>query len=367
MITSRVDFKKALDSVKRFYNSKSTLPVLSQVYLGWGNGRVCLKATDLEGWAEVEFPADTGEDKVETLVSMSELAAMVGAVGLRSKIEISKGDDPTSPVIFNFDGMEVSLTTMPVDEFPLFSFEGEMAFTMPWPELSNAISYTAFAADVDSGVREVLKHARFSLLEDGLLEVATTDGFRLNLYTTVADFITPRAMLIRASVLDKLVKAVGNKYTGEVVVSISDKNQVQFVVEGMLVATYLYTDSNFPDIKPIVEQQRDARVFVDFSSAQANATLELAKKMGWDRVLLSVGEDGVTLTNKSGNAASSFAAKVTGSMEGTVVFSPEYLLQAIKVYPKGAIVDMRLIDRISPVFLNMDNLTQIVMPMNTGK
>ena len=363
MITSRVDFKKALDSVKRFYNSKSTLPVLSQVYLKWGNGMVCLKATDLEGWAEVEFPADTGEEDVETLVSMSELAAMVGAVGLKSKIEISKEDDPTAPVIFNFDGMEVSLATMPVDGFPFFPFEGEMAFTMPWPELSNAISYTAFATD---GVREVLKHARFSLLEGGTLEVTTTDGFRLNHYTTEADFPSAKVMLIRASILDKLAKAVG-KYNGTVSLFVSEENQVQFVVGGMMVATYLHTDSKFPEVEYVLGQQINANVFVNFLSNNAVATAELAKKMGWVYVLLGVEGDAVTLTSKNKKATSTFAAKVVGEMEGTTVFDPNYLIQALNVYPKGSLVDMRLIDETSPVFFYMGNLTQVVMPMNIGK
>ena len=362
MITiSKEALKAAVAQVKLFNNSKSVLPVLSYLYLGWGNGKLVIKATDLEALAEAEVMV-AAEGQAEVLVSVDDLWALVNAASAKSQIVISKGGVPDSPADFEFDGMSISLNTLPVEEFPLFSFEGDVCFVVPAQDFRESLARTTFAAD-KSETRPSLKCVDM-VIGPGTLQLVATDGFRLVKDIMRVASALQGELLVDASFLDRLSRAVGRGYKNDIEVVTSSDDRVQFVIDGFRVTTNLYTESRFPQFEPILDEARNNTTFVTFSANKATAACKLAQKMGWPSVIMRVGSESVSLSNPGETASAAFVAKVLGEMHEKIEFDPVFLLDAVSAFPQDQDVVMGIGEATSPVFMCLGDFTQVVMPMD---
>jgi len=167
---------RPLQQVVNVVERRQTLPVLANLLVVVGGGRVSLTGTDLE----VEMVASTAvEDAVdgEVTIPARKLFDIVRALPDGSRVQLAKSGEK---VIVSAGRSRFTLATLPANEFPVIE-EVDLVERVRVGEsvLKELIERTAFAM-AQQDVRFYLNGLLFDLREDTLRCVAT-DGHRLAL------------------------------------------------------------------------------------------------------------------------------------------------------------------------------------------
>jgi DNA polymerase-3 subunit beta len=339
-----------LQAVQNIVGSRSTLPILSNVLLETGEGRLSLTATDLD------------------VTITCSVAATVEQPG-RATLPVKKLDEKSVASI-RAGSAFFKVNGLAAEEFPpLPVFAQNRTVVIPQDKLKGMLRKTSFAVSTDES-RFVLNGIYISLKENKLILVAT-DGRRLALCEeefeisadNQADFILPTKAI---NELTRLLQGGGNvevKFT-ENQASFATKPTTEGAVSAILVTKLV--DGVYPNYRQVIPAEPLERV--PLNREEFLKSLRLAEIMTTDKqnsVKLTFSRNQLAITANApevGEARQTVAIKYQGK-DFAIAFNPGYLMDPLKALDTDEVY-FELIDELSPGVLKTNEpFLYVIMPM----
>jgi DNA polymerase III subunit beta len=346
---SQEAFAEGLQNAVSAVNSRSTLPILSNVLLQASNGELVLTATDLDFTVRTKAEAKVGKSGSTTLPARH-LSTLVKDL---PKTDIEVEVDGKSMATLKSGAGVYKIFGMPEAEFPgLPAFEGAVEFKLKASDLKDGLRKTHYAISLDE-TRYVLNGIFFSFKGDKLTLVAT-DGRRLAL-AEVNDLEIPPSQ----------ERALHDD--GEVVVRIS-QNMVQFDCGPTTLISKL-VEGNYPNYVQVIPTKVNERVTVEretLLNAVRRVSLLNTEKTASVRLNFTKGRIEITSnTPEVGEAREEMAVSYKGK-DISIAFNPEFLMAPLRYLSEDE-VHFELIDDISPGVIKINApFVYVLMPMRVG-
>jgi len=245
------NLSKGISTVGRAISARSPLPILSNVLLVAEGGRLKLTASNMETSITLYVGASVEKDGAITIPAklFSEFVSNLSPSTLTAELKDNILHVSTDKTKSKFNGVDAS-------SYPsLPELKADSLFIEVDPkEFTSAVMLVAFSAASDE-TRPVLTGVLVHL-KDGLLTLASADGYRLSEKTLkvknnkTEDFsvILPAKTLIEVS---RIFSSVGDKLK----ISINkEDNLALFESEGISVSTRII-DGAFPDYKKLIPSE----------------------------------------------------------------------------------------------------------------
>ena len=331
-------FLKALGHVQSVVERRNTIPILSNVMIEAGKGRLKLTATDLDIEIVEAMPADVLRNGAATAPAHM-LYDIVRKLpeGAQVQAELVAGDGGRLAV--SSGTVRFELACLPKEDFPQMA-AGAMPhrFRLEAADLKRLIDKTRFAISTEE-TRFYLNGIYVHAVVDGdqpAMRAVATDGHRLARYELdlpdgageMPGVIVPRKTVAE---LRKLL----DDAEGAIEVTLSD-TKIQFVFGGVELTSKLI-DGTFPDYQRVIPSGNDkvlslnskdlAQAVDRVSTISADKTRAVKLNLESDRVTLSVvnPESGTATEELGANYAAEaleigfnarYVLDITGQIEG---------------------------------------------------
>jgi DNA polymerase-3 subunit beta len=355
-----------LQAVQNVVGARTTLPILSNVLLAAGEGRLELTATDLDVTISCSVAASVEETGRATLP----VKKFVDIARELTANELSIEIDDKSVATIKAGSAYFKVNGLAAEEFPpLPVFAKNRTITVQQEKLKAMLRKTSFAVSTDES-RYVLNGILFSLKENKLILVAT-DGRRLALCEeeaevgadNQADFIVPTKAINELTRLLHAGGAVDIKFTD---------NQASFGIqaagEGAFSAVLItkLVDGNYPNYRQVIPASPQERI--PLNREEFFKALRLAEIMTTDKqnsVKLTFSRNQLAITANApevGEARQTVAIKYQGK-DFAIAFNPGYLMDPLKALENDEVF-FELIDELSPgVVKTNEPFLYVIMPM----
>jgi DNA polymerase-3 subunit beta len=322
---------KSLGHVHRVVERRNTYPILANVLLKAADGKVDLRATDLD---------------IEVTESVPAMVATAGTttVPAHTLYEIVRKLADGAEVRLETEGEQMLLTSgrsrfhlgcLSPDSFPdLKSGTFSHEFSLPAATLRELIERTQFAISNEE-TRYYLNGIYVHTLEVGkqtVLRAVATDGHRMARAETEAPKGAkgmPGIIIPKKTVgeVQKLLEGV----EGDVAVEISD-TKIRFTLDGVVLLSKLI-EGTFPDYERVTPKNNDKQLSVDRGSfaVAVDRVSTIASERGGKAVKLSV-KDGnleLSVTNPDHGTATEEIAVEFEPESFEIGFNARYLLDII--------------------------------------
>ncbi|MGH6948500.1 MAG: DNA polymerase III subunit beta [Kiloniellales bacterium] len=364
----RAALLKSLAHVQSVVERRNTIPILANLLLEAGDGRLSLTATDMdltiveEVTAEVGLggattvPAHTLYDIVRKLPEGAQVALAVGGEGQQMTLSAGRST--------------FTLQTLPKEDFPSMG-AGELpqVFTLQAGELKNLIDRTRFAISTEE-TRYYLNGIYLHAAKAGKLPVlraVATDGHRL------ARFEMPlpdgAAEMPSVIVPRKTVGEVHRLVEGSdqpVEVALSDA-KIRFAFDSIVVTSKLI-DGTFPDYERVIPSGNDKEVQVHcktFAEAVDRVSTISSEKSRAVKLALADGTVTLSATSPENGTAVEEVEVTYGGPAIEIGFNARYLLD-IAQQIGGETAGFAMADAASPTLIrDLDDASAlyVLMPM----
>lgn len=365
------DLVHAVNVTAKSVPSQSTLPVLINLKLVAGNGKLVLSGTDLQTFIQTSLDAEV-EQEGELCVPSKLFANYVSTLG-GEWVTMANGDDRVLHVKDERKN-KMSCKGMDASEFPFFAGlneDWERVTELPGSVLKTMFKKVVFAADKDA-VRPAFASV-YLHTEGGNLRTVASDSFRLSYSDVVAEGDTKNPnLMIYAADAKKLVSILPDSEIVSVYVR-DDGKLVQFkcgdtyfmsrLVEGTYPAyQQVLTDAAYTSSVKVGDLQRALKQANMFASGQYRDVYVTFKPSGAENI------DGEIIveaeTADVGNYTGTFHGAVSG-VDMTVRFNCTYLLDILNVFSGDETVVIGTTNPLKPVFITPVNELNkhMVMPL----
>lgn len=319
------NLNKALGNVARIANTRTTLPILSNVLLKTINNRLSIAATNLDiaithyvgakvtKEGSITVPARLMQDFVGSLPA--------GTITLElddNKLQVSAGQ------------YQSTINGVSAEDFPVMpAITSGVHWSLPAPSLKKGLQQVVLAASADE-TRPLLTGVYFHTVKEQLF-LAATDSYRLA-EKSLAKLKEPANLLVPASAMQDLLRVLGdNEDTIEIV---NDDQQVLFKVNDVELVTRLI-EGNYPDYKRLIPAEFTTSAIIkkaELSNITKVSSLFARENAG--SVTFKVSEADQTISIHSvasqlGENNASASAIVKG--DGDITLNSRYLLDALGV------------------------------------
>jgi DNA polymerase-3 subunit beta len=253
------NLSKGMGIVSRAIAARSTLPVLSNVYIeAQEDGRLKLAATNLEIGVTCWVGAKVEEPGAVTVPAR--LFADLVNQSPPERIELSL-DERAMELRYKCAQVDSKIKGIAASEFPIMpTATQDGAVALPAALLKEMIAQVAFAAATDES-RPILTGV---LIEGGgdTLTLAAADGFRLSVRSAaLPTALEPFRAIVPARALTELARIIGD--VDEVSLRVTDnRNQIVFDA-GQVVLVSQLIEGNFPDYRRIIPATPTTATTVD--------------------------------------------------------------------------------------------------------
>ena len=368
LVIERGELLRALGHVTSVVERRTTIPILSNVFLKASNGMLHLKATDLEREV-VEQIAARVENPGAVTVPAHLLHDIVRKLPDGSEIEIKR--DPEKERLTIHSGQsQFALQTLAAEDFPdLSGGEFPHTFELAAHDLKKLIDKTRFAISTEE-TRYYLNGIYLHPVTTGpepVLRAVATDGHRLaqmDMPLPEGAAGMPGVIVPRKTVheLRRLLEADEHNCT----VSVSPA-KVRFHIGNVILVSKLI-DGTFPDYGRVIPQNNDKELRV--SKAEFISAVDRVSTIASDRgraVKLAITGERLTLSvnNPEGGSATEDLAVEYGSTPIEIGFNARYLLE-IAGQLESDTAQLKLADSGSPTIVrdgNDANALYVLMPM----
>jgi DNA polymerase-3 subunit beta len=347
---SKAELARVVGAVGKVVESRTTIPILSNVLLDADGERLQVTGTDLDIQATARAVATVHEAGSITVSAklLSDIARKVGNDTIELSLEGDKLEVKSGRSKFG-------LNVLPASDFPdLKGGKFDAHFDV---DIAALFAPTTFAISTEE-TRYYLNGV-FLHTQDGNLRAVATDGHRLSrhqvAYTGEDAFkgvIMPR-------------KTVGLLPKGVVSVSVSDtKIRIE---AGDFVITSKLIDGTFPDYERVIPKANENLVTVDrdaFMKAADRVATVSSERGKAVKLSIAPGSVGFTVNNADAAASDEIEAEYSGEPI-EIGFNAAYLRDMFGVLPAGPVV-VALADAGSPgVFTSagFEGLVLVGMPM----
>ena len=350
---ARTALLKALGHVHRIVERRNTIPILSNVLIEAADGRLTLKATDLDLEATESAPADVSLAGATT-VPAHVIYDIVRKLPDGAQVSLEMSGD-TGQLLLRSGRSRFFLQSLPASDFPdLTAGEFSHKFSLPAIELKRLIDNAQFAISTEE-TRYYLNGIYFHTIESGgatMLRAVATDGHRLARVETPAPegsagmpgVIAPRKAV---SEVQKLLEDMSQ----EIVIEISPaKARFQF---GDVKLTTKLIDGTFPDYSRVIPLHNDKRLVVEKEPFQraVDRVSTISSERG-RAIKLSIADGRLTLSvnNPDSGSASEELEVDYDSAPIEIGFNARYLLD-IAQQMSGDTALIKLSDPGSPTII----------------
>jgi DNA polymerase III subunit beta len=368
LVIDRGELLRALGHVTSVVERRTTIPILSNVFLKASNGLLHLKATDLEREVVEQLAANVVQPGAVT-VPAHLLHDIVRKLPDGSEIEITR-DQEKERLTLRSGQSNFALQTLAAEDFPdLSGGEFPHLFEMPAHELKRLIDKTRFAISTEETryyLNGIYLHTALNNEAPSLRAVAT-DGHRLaqmDIALPEGAAGMPGIIVPRKTVheLQRLLEASEQNMR----VSVSPA-KVRFVI-GDVTLTSKLIDGTFPDYGRVIPQNNDKELRV--SCAEFISAVDRVSTIASDRgraVKLAIKDTKLTLSvnNPEGGSASEDVMVEYTSTPIEIGFNARYLLE-IASQLESDIAHFRLADSGSPTIVrdgSEADALYVLMPM----
>ena len=323
---------KSLGHVHRVVERRNTYPILANVLLKAADGRVDLRATDLDIEVTESVPAMVATAGTTTIPAhtLYEIVRKLSD-GAEVRLETEGADQ----MLLTSGRSRFHLACLSPDSFPdLKSGAFTHEFTLPAASLRELIERTQFAISNEE-TRYYLNGIYIHAIEVGkeqLLRAVATDGHRMARAETEAPegskgmpgIIVPKKTV---SEVQKLLEGA----EGDVKVEVSD-TKIRFTLNGVVLLSKLI-EGTFPDYERVTPKNNDKEMNVDraaFATA-VDRVSTIASDRGGKAVKLSVkdGQLELSVTNPDHGTASEELAVEFEPESFEIGFNARYLLDIV--------------------------------------
>src|SRR5210317_671806 len=197
---------EALQKVQSIVGQRTTLPILSNVLLEAGNGRLTLTTTDMEVSVCTSIEADIQRDGATTLPARRFFSICRDLPN--HQVEISVSNNDVAEILSG--SYNCKLEGLSRDDFPpMPTFEESASYKLRQGTFKDILQKTAYAASTDES-RAILNGSLMAF-RDNKLTVVCTDGRRLALVEQEID--TPDAadldIVVPSKTITEVIKTLG--------------------------------------------------------------------------------------------------------------------------------------------------------------
>lgn len=359
---------KSLGHVHRVVERRNTYPILANVLLKAADGKLDLRATDLDIEVTESVPAMVGTPGTTTVPAhtLYEIVRKL-ADGAEVRLETQGGEQ----MLLSSGRSRFNLACLSPDSFPdLKSGNFGHEFSLPAGTIRELIERTQFAISNEE-TRYYLNGIYLHALETGsepVLRAVATDGHRMARAETAAP---PGAKGMPGIIIPK--KTVGEVQKlldaddGEIKVEVSD-TKIRFTMGGVILLSKLI-EGTFPDYDRVTPKNNDKTMNVDKASfaTAVDRVSTIASERGGKAVKLSVkeGQLELSVTNPDHGTASEELPVEFEPETFEIGFNARYLLDIIgQIRSDNAV--FRFNDAGSPTLVQEDGETKalyVLMPM----
>lgn len=350
---------EGLQKVQSIVATRSTLPVLYNVYLKAEKDKLWLTATDLEVTVRTSVDAKVSRTGGATLPArrlfsiFRELPA--------NDIEIDVDDKDVAAIRSGASFFKI--IGISEDEFPpLPKFQGSRSYSLDQKLFKAMLSSTHYAASRDE-TRFILNGVLLSF-KGGKLHLVATDGRRMAMWEQ--DLESSREMdgdwVVPSKTVSELLKSL--KDEGDLKIQVSD-SQIAFEFDSMLVISKLI-EGTYPNFRQVIPPKSDERVVLErelLLNAIRRVALLVSDKS--NSITLAFGKDNVEISAVAadiGEAKEKVAVKYRGK-EIAISFNPEFLMDPLRNLAADE-VSLDFTDELSPGVLRSDKpFLYVIMPM----
>ena len=348
-----------LQKVQSVVSTRTTLPVLSNILLKGGDGRLALTATDLEMSVCAFVEAEVSKAGETTLPARHLAAIMRELPGDQVEMDVDERDITvirSESAVFRLNGIRA-------DEFPPVPvFEAARTYVIERAILKQMLQRTSYAASTDEG-RQVLMGVLLSFRE-GMATVVATDGRRLALAEQELEF--PKEVEGDLVLPPKTVAELIRVLEGEGPVKIQTAtHQVAFDSGDMVLLSKLI-EGSYPNFRQVIPAQCDQKIKIDrevllsavrrvalLTSEQSNS---IKMKFAKNRLDISASTPDV------GEACETVPIKYSAK-EISVSFNPQFLIDPLRNLVSDEIA-FELNDEVSPGVVKAEEaFLYVIMPM----
>lgn len=365
---------RGISTVSRAVASRSTLPVLSNIYIGTDEGRLKLAATNLEigitTWVEAQV-----ESAGATTVPSKLFADLVNQ-SPPDRITLSL-QDSSQELRYHCASVDSVIKGIASDEFPIIpTTESADPIRLPAPLLKEMIEQVSFAAASDES-RPILTGVLMDFGQEQLA-LSASDGFRLSMRVAPLERAigSPTRVIVPARALAEVGRLLSDG-DEEVEIAITpNKNQILFRTKNVELVSQLI-EGTFPDVQRLIPKSFGTRTVVDTGQllkAVRRAYIFARDAANIIRVKVASTEPGVpgSLTlNAEANDLGENVEDIVASIEGEgmeIAFNAKYLIDVLGVI-NSAQVGIETASASAPGVIRPvggEGFTHVIMPMHLG-
>ncbi len=353
---------EGLQTVQNVVSTRTTLPILSNVLLQAGEGRVRMTTTDLDVGVQGGIDAQIERAGATTLPARRLFAIIRELPTGDITVEVDAKNYATirsGQSLFKIHGLAE-------DEFPpLPTLAEAKEFTLPQKDFKDGLKKTSYAISTDE-TRFVL-NGILCCFKDNKLTLVATDGRRLALFDMELEF--PRSseidIILPTKAVTELQRILGDD--GDVKISIAS-NQIAFQIGDTLLISKLI-EGNYPNYRQVIPNETRERITLErepFLQAVHRVSLLASEKS--NSVKLVFGKNNIDImanTPEVGEAKESLAVVYKGK-EFAIAFNPEFLMAPLRNLSNDEIY-LDLIDEMSPGVIKINTpFLYVLMPMRVS-
>jgi len=356
MRVDRVEFHDAMKQMARVADDKSALPILRHVLIAAKDGRIQLRATDLEDSLTCSL---TAEGKLTACLPAKLLCQLVKPESKRDAGDVCLEAMPDNKVSVQVDGLSTVLMGLDPNDFPMGIGEDlNWSLLAMWPakDLRESLKYVLTASSRDE-TRQNLQSVFFNAGH-----MVCTDGHRLHLASIPSELET--SLLVPATAAETLRRVLSD---GDQVVIARSDDHIRFGA-GQWQLDARLMDESYPDTKQVVPEKSDQETRLVVETKVFSKALSRVSRLSSEKQVKFVVNGTFTITSHDYDLgqAKTVVPTVENNHEGkdlVIGYNVAYLLDALKT--KDEAVELRLSDPLSPVRMDMPEAGRlaVVMPI----
>lgn len=351
--------------VQRAVSAKSTLPILSGIFLKTTNDRLFFNATDLDLGITYSVPIQTYEEG--SIVVPARIFTEIVRRLPDSTIEINT--EGNSNITINYHPSKITVNCMDPEEFPIIpEIDENISVTILSSVFKNIVKQVSFSTSNDenrpifTGILLIIEHDTIKMIATDTHRMAYRSGNLENSIDDIFQSIIPAKALIEVSRLiqedDEVLKIVLNE------------KQVLFKF-GELTLISRLIDGQFPNYKQVIPTSCKTKIRVNTKQLLASAErAALLAKDGSNIIKLKVEENNLVLKSNSaelGNVHEEIPIDIQGE-QTQIAFNSRYLIDVLKVIDSEEII-LELTGSLSPGVvrpIEVNNYLYLILPVRTN-
>lgn len=393
---------KALSTVGHSVSNRATLPALSGVMIEVDEHGLTMSGSNLETAIRVNVPMGqletsllenaggkvTAAEAIEEGVFLTPARLFSDFIGSLPDRVVTI-ETANNVMTVSCGKIKSTFAGLVVDEYPELGFEGHVTpYTLPGGVLAQAIEHVGLAASTDDA-RAILTGLHVHV-ENGMFELAATDGFRLALEKVQVEQGEPFTVVIPARVMVELARLIREHSEQKIQNSkpnnideikcgrTAEGTQMLFVLPGGVQVITRLLEGTFPPYQKIIPKNYATAVLFDVEQLSAEIKRAALFGVGGSNMLrLEIrnqqaeiqNKNGIVIFSSGGSQVGEYSGEVEVEMEGSenkIAFNAKYLLDFLtRVKAKQVRLEMNRVD--TPGLwrvVGLEEFIYVVMPMN---